>query len=109
MRRTLQILLAMIAAILCVRFAFPGVILGGAYVAPGAAGRVPLLDSEVRFLFALALAPAALLVWLIPQVERQLTVVRIIAIVTVLGGLARLLSVVRVGLPDSRALIAMGI
>jgi uncharacterized protein DUF4345 len=106
MRRVLQVLLGIIAVIVLTRFALPGVILGGAWVSEDV---TPLLDSEVRFLSALALAPAAILLWIIPRVERHLPLVRIIAIVTFLGGLARVLSVVQLGVPPSRAMIAAGV
>jgi hypothetical protein len=106
MRRTLQALLALIAVVLVVRFALPGLIEGGAWVSDTV---TPLLDSEVRFLSALALAPAAILFWMLPRVEHHLAIVRIIAVVAFLGGVARLVSMAQVGLPPSRAWTAAGV
>jgi Domain of unknown function (DUF4345) len=108
LRRIQQFLFAVLATILIVRFGLPGLILGGqAVVEP--AQVTPMLDSEFRFLSALAIVLAGILIWIIPRVETQTPLVRIIALGTLVGGLARLWSIAQVGMPPQKALIATGI
>lgn len=108
LRRFQQFLFVILATILIVRFGLPGLILGGQAVVEQAQV-TPLLDSEFRFLSALAIVLAAVLIWIIPRIEAQSHLVRIIAIGAMVGGLARLVSIAQVGLPPQKALIATGI
>lgn len=66
-------------------------------------GSVPVnatMDSEDRFYATLFAAYGVALLWCIKDVERKSTVVYFLAITFFVGGLARLISIAAVGLPD---------
>jgi Domain of unknown function (DUF4345) len=108
LRRIQQILFGVLAAILILRFGLPGLILGGQAVVEQTQV-TPLLDSEFRFLSALALALAGILIWMIPRIEAKTPLVMIIALITLVGGLARVYSIFQLGMPPPKALIATGV
>ena len=107
-RRVLQGLMAALGVILLVRFAAPGII-GGAepYAVDGVVDM--LLDSEFRFLSALAGATGLAFFWMIPHVEKHKALFTILAAGSFVGGLARLLSMAQYGMPPNKAVIATGI
>ena len=67
-RRALHVLFVGVAGLFLFRFGLPGMVLGGAWVA-GGAEVTARLDSETRFLSAIALGIAAL--WLVWNFERH--------------------------------------
>jgi hypothetical protein len=107
-RRALQVIVGVVACLFLFRFGLPGMIRGGAYVA-GGAEVTSLLDSEVRFLSAVVVGAGIALALIVRDVDRHLRLVRIFAVASFLGGAARGVSMVLVGLPPLSARIAMGI
>ena len=59
------------------------------------------MDSQFRFQSAWYLALAVIIWWMIPQVERQTALFRIIVAFVFIGGLARLWSAFTLGMPPS--------
>ena len=107
-KRVLQVLMAALGVILLVRFAAPGIVNGGQPFAVDGAVDM-LLDSEFRFLSALAGATGVAFFWMIRDVERHTALVTILAAGTFVGGLARILSMLQYGLPPDKAVIAAAI
>jgi hypothetical protein len=68
------------------------------YVAVGTP-RDPLLDSNLRFFNGLWLGLGLTLLWLVPRIDTQTAVFRILWGMIFLGGVGRLLSMVFIGLP----------
>jgi hypothetical protein len=58
-----------------------------------------LLDSNLRFLGGLWLVLGLALFWLIPRIERETTLFRVLWLMIFAGGVGRLLSMAFVGLP----------
>ncbi len=107
-RRALQFLMAALGIILMARFAAPGIIDGATPYAVNDLVDV-LLDSEFRFLSTLAGANGLAFFWMIPQIEKQAALFTILAAGSLVGGLARLLSMAQHGLPANKAVIATGV
>jgi Domain of unknown function (DUF4345) len=63
------------------------------------------LDSQYRFLSAWYLGLAVLAWWIVPQIERQTALFRIICASVFVGGLARFFTVQTIGWPDTRILV----
>jgi hypothetical protein len=63
------------------------------------------LDSQYRFLSAWYLGLAVLAWWIVPQIERQTALFRIICGAVFVGGLARCLTIQTIGWPDTRILV----
>ena len=99
MRKALQILLA--------AFGVTAILIASLHVALGPAcipGSIPVnatMDSEDRFYATLFLAYGAALLWCVKDVERKAGPVRILAFVFFAGGLARIVSAIAVGLPNT--------
>jgi len=104
-RRILQALMAALGVILLVRFAAPGVIAGAEPFAVGGTVDI-LLDSEFRFLSALAGSSGIAYFWMIARVERHKALFIILAAGAFAGGLARLVSMAQYGMPADKAVIA---
>jgi hypothetical protein len=60
-----------------------------------------MLDSNIRFYSGLWLGVGIVLFWLIPRVEREKTVLQVIAIFFFLGGIGRLISMLTCGIPST--------
>lgn len=60
-----------------------------------------MLDSNIRFYSGLWLGIGIILLWLIPRVEREKTLLRVIAIFFFLGGMGRLISILTCGIPSA--------
>jgi hypothetical protein len=67
------------------------------------------LDSHFRYLSGLLLAMTALFASCVPGIERKGARMRLLAVLPVTGGLARLLSLLVVGAPRTTHLVALGI
>lgn len=104
LRRLLQAVLAAVAAVALVTGAWG--LLGsipGDYdvrVDPGNAGNV-MLDTNVRFFSGVWLGIGLALVVVLRAVERQVTLLRMIAVVVFLGGVGRVVSMARLGTPSA--------
>lgn len=61
---------------------------------------VPTLDSGVRFLAANFFGMGMVMLWIIPRIERETTVFRIIAATMVLGASGRMISMATIGQPS---------
>jgi hypothetical protein len=103
-RRALQVALACLALV-PVAAGLAGVLRGPAMI-DGLAG-TPSADSHMRYLSGLLLAIGAAWWTTIPAIERHGARVRLLAALVVCGGLARLLSLVVVGMPSGPMLGAL--
>lgn len=63
------------------------------------------LDSQYRFLSGYYVGLAPLAWWIVPRIESETTVFRILCAAVFLGGLGRLLTLKFVGWPDTRILV----
>jgi hypothetical protein len=105
MRKSLQITLLILSLIPLV-FGLSGVILGtGRFLAPAAI--VPQLDNQFRYLSGLYLLVSFLIWWMVPNIEKHGTLIRIITLALFLGGLARAISWAIVGQPPVFQMDAM--
>jgi len=96
-RRALQIAVALLALV-PVAAGLAGVLRGPAMV--DGAGGTPPMDSHMRYLSGLLLAIGVTWWSTVPAIERHSPRVRLLAALVVCGGLARLLSLVFVGVPS---------
>ncbi|MBM3622354.1 MAG: DUF4345 domain-containing protein [Alphaproteobacteria bacterium] len=71
----------------------------GPSVIPGSIPVNATMDSEDRFYAVMFLAYGAVMLWTLRGLERKLPVVRFLAAVLFVGGLARIISLIAVGLP----------
>lgn len=60
-----------------------------------------MLDSNIRFYSGLWLGIGIVLLWIIPRIEHEKTLLRVIAIFFFLGGIGRLISILTCGIPSS--------
>lgn len=60
-----------------------------------------MLDSNIRFYSGLWLGVGIVLFWLIPRIEREKTILQVIAIFFFLGGIGRLISMLTCGIPSA--------
>ncbi len=107
-RRLLLALLALQALALLVRFAIPGVVLGGRLVAGGSEVSA-LLDSETRFLFALAGGVAVVLIQMGRRPERYGALFGPLMAAIFAGGSLRVVSIALYGLPPLQAAAGVGV
>lgn len=98
MRKTLQILLGLFGAVVIV-IALAHVVLGPAAI-PGSIPVNATMDSEDRFYATLFLAYGVALLWCVRDVERKAAVVYFLMLTFFAGGVARLISMLAVGLPN---------
>lgn len=97
MKRGLQIVL-IILSLIPLYFGVTGVLFGaGQWIAAEAV--TPAIDNQYRYLSAFYLVLAFLLWWMIPNIEKHTTPVRLIVLAIFLGGLARLYSAMNIGTP----------
>lgn len=103
-RRLLQAVIA-VGAVVPVGGGFLGMVEGAAMY--GEAAHLPALDSHVRYLSGL-LVGIGLLFWsAVPAIERRGRLVRSLAFVVVIGGLARAAAALRAGVPDAATALAL--
>jgi hypothetical protein len=98
LKRTLQVFLGLFCAT-CIGIAALHLFLGPVAI-PGSIPVNATMDSEDRFYATLFAAYGVALLWCIQDVERKSKVVYFLAITFFVGGLARLISMAAVGLPD---------
>ena len=99
MKRTLQVFLGLFGAT-AIFIASLHVVLGPSAI-PGSVSVNATMDSEDRFYATLFAAYGAVLIWCIRDVERKSRVVYFLALTFFVGGLARLVSMAAVGLPNT--------
>jgi hypothetical protein len=98
MRRTLQILLGLFGAT-AIFIALLHIVLGPASI-PGSVPVNATMDSEDRFYAVLFMAFGIALIWCVKDVERKARVVYLLMATFLAGGVARLISIAAVGLPN---------
>jgi len=103
-RRTVQVLLGLFGAS-AIGISLLHVVLGPAAI-PGSIPVNATMDSEDRFYATLFAAYGVALLWCVKDIERKSSVVYFLALTFFVGGLARLVSIAAVGLPN-RFFIAM--
>ena len=84
-------------------------IIGGASTFPGSPSVAPAADNEARFLAAFWVAFGAVALWAVPRVETEGRVVRALGGALLLGGLARVVSLIDVGEAETVQNVLMAI
>lgn len=105
MKKTLQIVL-LILSLIPLYFGITGVVFGASQWLAG--GTVtPEIDNQYRYLSAFYLSLAFLIWWMLPNIEKHTTPLRILIGVIFLGGLARAYSHMTVGAPPTTNVVGM--
>ena len=99
MKRALQVFLGLFG-VSAIAIAALHVVLGPAAI-PGSIPVNATMDSEDRFYATLFAAYGVALLWCIKDIEHKSMVVYFLALTFFIGGLARLVSVAAVGLPNT--------
>lgn len=107
MKRGLQIVLAALSLI-PLYFAVTGVLGGAASINDGTATSANL-DNQFRYLSAFYMSLFFFIWWVIPQIEKQTSIFRLVILALFLGGLARLVSYMTVGVPTPDMLVGMAL
>jgi hypothetical protein len=102
-RRTLQAVILLLS-LLPLTFGTLGILFGAGRLNSGAPVSADL-DSQYRFLSAWYLGLAALAWWIVPRVELQTALFRILCGAVFLGGIARLVTIQSVGWPQAQFLV----
>ncbi|MDQ2088706.1 DUF4345 domain-containing protein [Marimonas arenosa] len=97
MRRRLQIVMGVLSVV-PLAFGLMNTVGGAGLLVPQDAVTAAM-DSQFRFQSAWYLALAVIIWWMIPQVERQTALFRIIVAFLFIGGLARVWSATTLGMP----------
>lgn len=106
-RRLLQMVMAL-TLLLPLTAAIAGVVRGPAWLGHGLV--VPIdLDSHFRYVSGLFLMMLLLFASCIPDIEHKTARIRLLGMMVVAGGVARLLSLILVGAPSTGHLIGLGI
>jgi hypothetical protein len=103
MRKTLQVLLALFGAT-AIFISLLHIMLGPAAI-PGSIPVNATMDSEDRFYATLFLVYGAALLWCVREVEHKAKVVYFLMLTFFVGGLARVASMLAVGLPNTFFLV----
>lgn len=74
-------------------------IIGGPTAEPGGGPVPPTIDNEFRFAHVIWLAVGVILFWTLRRPAERALVTRVLLVVALCGGLARLISIAVVGLP----------
>ena len=99
MRRILQTLLALFG-VTAIFISLLHIVLGPAAI-PGSVPVNATMDSEDRFYATLFLAFGVVLLWCIKDVEHKARIVYFLMLTFFVGGLARIVSMLAVGLPNN--------
>ena len=106
-KRILQAILAVIGLIAIITGAL-GIVAGmttdlgdfyGVSVSPSIEGNI-ILDSNLRYFSGVWLGLGLILFWMIPSIERQKLVFRLMAIMIFIGGVGRVISILSFGVPS---------
>jgi len=98
-RRTLQVAMMALAAIPVATGALTMMGLADPIYANGGLPAHALLDSNLRFFGGMWLVAGLVMFWLIPRIERETALFRVLWLMIFAGGIGRLFSVAFVGLP----------
>lgn len=107
MKKALQILLAAFGAT-DILIALLHIALGPSAI-PGSVPVNATMDSEDRFYATLFAAYGAAVLWCVPGIARKHDYIRLLALVFFIGGLARLVSMLAVGLPNNFFVLMTGL
>jgi hypothetical protein len=99
MRKALQVLLALFGVV-DIAIALAHIFVGPASI-PGSIPVNATMDSEDRFYAVLFAAYGAAILWCVRDIERKSAVVYFLMATFFVGGLARLISIAAVGLPNT--------
>lgn len=99
MRKALQIFLASFGVVV-IGISLLHIVLGPAAI-PGGVPVNATMDSEDRFFATLFMAYGAALLWCVKDIQRKGVYVKLLALIFFVGGLARVVSVFAVGLPNT--------
>jgi hypothetical protein len=99
MKKSLQVFLGLFG-ITAILIASLHVVLGPSAI-PGSVPVNPTMDSEDRFYATLFAAYGVALLWCIKDIENKSKIVYFLALTFFIGGLARLVSIAAVGLPNA--------
>lgn len=108
-RRILQVILTIIGLILIIT-GFLGVIYGitddfyGISINSHIQGHI-ILDSNLRFYGGLSIGLGIIIFWIIPSIEKQQTIFRLISLMILIGGIGRVISMIMVGNPSTPFII----
>jgi hypothetical protein len=80
----------------------------GAAISPQVLENV-VLDSQIRFLGSIWFGLGIVLYWLLPQIEKQTTLFRLLLGIIFLGGIGRLISAFLIGVPPIELIAATGL
>ena len=110
-KRVLQVVLAIIAVIAVVT-GFVGIIIpvSHEYYEVSASGDVPgnvTLDSNLRYFTGLWLGLGLILIWIIPTIEQQAVVLRLVSLMIFLGAIGRMISLISFGVPSTPFIVFM--
>lgn len=107
MKRTvLQIIVSLVGVLLIVRFGILNIVFGSQWVLIDGKADA-FLDSEFRFQAGIMCAAGGVFLWMVRRIEQHGVLLAILATGSLLGGLARVVSLVQVGTPPFSALFAM--
>ena len=107
MKRGLQIIMAVLS-VLPLAVGALGLILGAGLLLPDGAA-TPKLDSQFRFLSAWDIGLALIVWWLIPRIEYQTTLFRIVCFAVFVGGVGRVTAWYLTGSPGAAFLAVTAI
>jgi hypothetical protein len=99
MRKTLQVILS-VGGAAAIFISLLHIVFGPESI-PGSVPVNATMDSEDRFYATLFTAYGAALLWCVRDVERKGLYVKLLALVFFVGGLARIVSMLAVGLPNT--------
>ncbi|MTV14873.1 MULTISPECIES: DUF4345 domain-containing protein [Bradyrhizobium] len=98
-RRALQIATALLALVPILTGIITMLGVSDPLYASSGVPALPVLDSNLRFFGGVWLGPGLALLWLVPRIESEGVLFRVVWGGIFLGGIGRLLSMVMVGLP----------
>jgi Domain of unknown function (DUF4345) len=110
-KKTLQIVLSVLGLIPILTGGLDLVVganalnLAGAAISPQVLANV-VLDSQIRFLGSIWLGLGIVLYWVLPQIEKQTTLFRLLLGIIFLGGIGRSISAFLIGMPPIELIAA---
>lgn len=112
-KRVLQVILAFVGAILLIS-GFLGVLPPGISnqfyeisLNNSMSGNI-ILDSNYRFYTGLSIGLGLVMFWIIPTIEKEKKVLRIISLLIFMGGLGRVISMITFGIPQPLFILFTG-
>lgn len=110
MKRILRVIIAIVGIILVISGLLgiipPGI--SGKFYSINISNSIPgniILDSNYRFYAGLSIGLGLVLFWIIPSVEKQKVILRLITFIIFMGGLGRVISMITFGIPPTLFII----